>query len=168
VILFGSGKKNPWRFVLDTVFVVGDSQIEHNARNQPSVLDSAISPSYREVTIDRWYAADVPPSQTHRLYFGATPEKQVAGMFSFFPCCLLDLGEEMFARPVIKLPGYVTPSQTQKYKLSFVTENDAAKVWRDVVAQVLEADLRLGVRADVPRRAAGAARVATKADPLRC
>lgn len=167
VILFGSGKKSPSRFLLDMVFVVGEKAIDHNACNQFKALDGAISSPYREVTIDRWYAGEVPPSQTHRLYFGATPEKQVTGMFSFFPCRPLDGARDAFPRPLIKLPGYVTLSQTQKYKLTVVSESEAAEVWCNVVQQVLDAGSLLGTRADVPPRVADADPV-DKTEPLGC
>jgi hypothetical protein len=167
VILFGSGKKNPPRFLLDTLFVVGETAIDHNSSNQLAVLNGSISTAYREITIDRWYAAGLPPTQTHRLYFGAIPDEPVGGMFSFFPCSPLDHDGGPFPRPTIKLPGYVTPSQTQKYKLTEVGDKEAADVWNDVVAQVLDSGRALGVRADLPHRVADPGSPAN-ADPVRC
>ena len=144
---------------------VGRKAIDHNAGNQAQVLDHAISRAYREVTIDRWYAAPVPAWQTHRRYFAATPEAPVAGMFSFFPCPSL-VGGQGFARPSITLPGFVTPSQTQKYKKTVVGDAKAVEAWRHVVAQVLGAGLGLGVRADMPR--AEVADAPPKVSALRC
>jgi len=82
VILFGSGRGR--RFVLDTVFVVGQRWIDHSRRTL-DVLDGKISREYRQITIDRWYAGNVPDDRVHRLYFGATVTHRFHGMFSFFP-----------------------------------------------------------------------------------
>jgi hypothetical protein len=151
VILFGSGKGR--QFVLDTVFVVGDRAIDHRSGNQTAVLDGQIASEYRQVTIDRWYAGYVPRDQIHRLYFGATPEQNVGGMFSFFPCKRHNNASNGFARPRIRVDGHVTQTATQKFKRSYISGIDhAAELWRDVVDQVLAADLRLGVRADLPQR----------------
>lgn len=156
VILFGSGRGR--RFVLDTVFVAGPRWIDHS-RQTLDRLDGRISDAYREITIDRWYApGDLSSTRMHRLYFGAAHDRPVGGMFSFFPCLPYDGGGSGFARPEIRLPGYVTPAQTQSYRREPVgAVAIAAEAWGSVVDQVLAAGLRLGVRAEVPpRRTTGA------------
>ena len=59
------------QFVIDTVFVTGPRWIDHSSADYLEVLDGAISPEYRESTIDPWYWGEIPASQRHRLYFGA-------------------------------------------------------------------------------------------------
>jgi len=165
LILFGSGLGR--RFVLDTVFVVGPRWIEHSRKTR-GALDGEISDEYREITIDRWYAGRLPDDRVHGLYFGATFDDPFHGMFSFFPCTEVDGSTRGFARPEIRLPGVVTPTQTQKYRRTPVASpRDATESWRSVVDQVLAAGLRLGIRADMPRRVAAATPV-PGAEPSGC
>lgn len=71
-------------------------------------------------------------------------------MFSFFPC--LPASEEPgFARPTIELPDYITANHRQGYRTEVVDLETAKQVWADVVRQVLQQGLWLGVRATMPR-----------------
>jgi hypothetical protein len=114
VILFGSCEDKS-AFVLDTVFVV-DRWIDHDRANYAQILRGAISQEYMQVTISAWYqepsekdsCAAVGQQETWRLYFGASYEKPLGGMYSFFPCRPYDAGSKGFARPAIKLPGVIT------------------------------------------------------------
>jgi len=166
VVLFGSGKNR--RFVLDTVLVVGERWIDHS-RQTLDRLDGQITDGYREVTIDRWYAGGVPDDRTHRLYFGATFDDPIEDMFSFFPCRPLADGDTRCpARPEIRLPGGITPTQTQKYKLTrLAARSQAADIWREVVRQVLAAGLRLGIAADLPSRVRACSPI-EQTDPAGC
>jgi hypothetical protein len=151
LLLFGSARGR--RFRLDTVFVVGEKAIDHARRNRVRRIGDAVPDAYWDITLNPWYAGHVPVGQIHRLYFGATPEQPVNGMFSFFPCRPLDADPDGFARPEIRLPGYVTPTQTQSFRRTLLAGGaEAEGLWRKVVAQVLKQDLVLGVRADMPKR----------------
>jgi hypothetical protein len=120
VILFGSCEdKNA--FVLDTVFVV-DHWIDHDRANYRKVLVGAISQEYKEVTISPWYqeplventsCAPTGSNETWRLYFGATYDKPLHGMYSFFPCLTDEPKSKGFARPRISLLGLVTGNLNQ-------------------------------------------------------
>jgi hypothetical protein len=154
IVLFGSCREKR-EFVVDTVFVV-DRWIDHDQANQrtPEVR-GAVSSTYGEVTLDPWYAGDVPAERSHRLYFGATPETPVDGMFSFFPCLPAPAAGRGFARPVIRIDGRITPQLLQGKKMTPLRDAEGAReLWAEVARQVEQQDLRLGVRAEPPRQKA--------------
>jgi hypothetical protein len=154
IILFGSCRARR-DFVIDTVFVV-DRWIDHGRANQQSPeVRGAVSSTYREVTLDPWYAGDVPAERSHRLYFGATPETPVDGMFSFFPCLTAHAAEQGFARPAIRVDRRITQHLLQGKKLTTLDDPEGAReLWAEVARQVEQQGLQLGVHAELPRREA--------------
>lgn len=153
LILFGSCRDRS-RFVLDAVFVVS-RYIDHRRDNHRAVLRGKVPRPYRTVTIDPWYAADVPAGRSHRLYFGATPARPVGGMFSFFPCRPYDQRSRGFPRPAIEIPELVNPGLVQGRKQALdLGTRELKGLWDDVVEQVLKTGhgLTLGVHAEMPRR----------------
>lgn len=152
IILFGSCLERRI-FVIDTVFVV-DRWIDHDRANQRlAEVRGAVSSTYGDVTLDPWYASDVPADRSHRLYFGATPESPVEGMFSFFPCLPTNVAEHGFARPKIRINGLITPHLNQGKKMTPMSDlTGAFGLWAEVARRVEEQGLRLGVRAELPRR----------------
>jgi hypothetical protein len=156
VVLFGSALD--YQFVLDTVFVVGDRWIDHTKADHSNRINGTISRAYREVTIEPWYSGDIPRDRVHRLYFGATPDRPVNGMFSFFPSLPIAEVANGFARPVIDIPRVITQSQTQSFQRTFLSSlDDAHSLWRQVIRQVRERGLLLGTHAELPFRREGAA-----------
>jgi len=154
VILFGSCQLRS-RFVIDTVFVVTRS-IDHSAADWERVLDDRVSRVYREVTLIPWYGSLLPDGQSHRLYFGATPENPIGGMFSFFPCQPSQPGGSGFARPEIVLPGRITPTLNQGTKItSDVRLDEMHRLWRQVADQVIAEGLALGTYAQLPELCSG-------------
>ena len=154
IILFGSCRDKS-KFVIDTVFVV-DRWLDHSQANQltPEIRD-AVSATYGEVTLDPWYARNVPRDQTHRLYFGATFEDKVDGMFSFFPCQTEKDAGSGFPRPIIRIDHWITQTLLQGKKMTALSDGEAAqRVWAEVIGQVEDQGLKLGVSADLPRRSA--------------
>ena len=155
VILFGSGRQRS-RFVVDTVFVVAGC-VDWNLADYRGKLKEAVPPEYFHATLEpiayEMQVRDLSPSQTFRLYFGATPEKPVEGMFSFFPCLPAKEGEANgFARPVLRRAGIITDNLTQGQRMN--PQPDVAAVrelWTEVARQVLDQKLRLGVHADLPK-----------------
>ena len=96
--------------------------------------------------------ADLPEGQSHRLYFGATPDNPVDGMFSFFPCLPYENDSRGFARPTISIPGYITPHLTQGKKMARDLDLvEVTNLWRAVMDQVEDQGLALGVHAETPR-----------------
>lgn len=152
IILFGSCREKR-HFVIDTVFVV-DRWIDHDRANQrtPEVR-GAVSSTYGDVTLDPWYAGDVPAEQSHRLYFGATPHAPVDGMFSFFPCLPARAADGGFARPEVHIDGRITSHLLQGKKMTHLPDADGGReLWADVARHVEEEGLKLGVRAELPGR----------------
>ena len=152
VVLFGSCKAG--QYLLDTVFVVAH-HIDHSRSDWKSRLEGKISSTYRKVTIEPWYKGDQPIGQSHRLYFGATPENPVCGMYSFFPCQLFGEGELGFPRPSVELCESITPTLRQGKKITRdVSLTDNAGLWKKVVRQVEKKGFMIGVHAELPPKCA--------------
>jgi hypothetical protein len=168
LVLFGSCR-GMTRFVIDTVFVVGDF-VDHTAADQRQKLEGRISDTYRTVTIDPWYRGPLPEGQSHRLYVGATPERSVGEMFSFFPCQPHAEDGRGFGRPEIQIPGRITNHLTQGKKIARdLTIEELGDLWRRVAEQVEDQGLSLGVHADLPQKRREGRRRAEDSDSLgRC
>lgn len=147
VILFGSCIDRS-KFVVDTVFVV-DRWLDHTQADRDEVLKGT-SDVYCAGTIEPWYSGSGPDSNSYRLYFGATPDAPINGMFSFFPASTLGRHPNGYPRPEIRL-DVITPTLTQGKRLNpQATLGDVKELWRDVIEQVEGAGLMLGVHADFP------------------
>jgi hypothetical protein len=92
VILFGSCVGG--QFAIDTVLVVADRRENHNAGNFQR-LKNLVPRAYWEVTLRALYYSDESSGcrerctgDSYRLYWGASFDNRVDGMFSFFPCML--------------------------------------------------------------------------------
>lgn len=142
VILFGSCVRE--RFALDTVFVV-DSWIDYTLPNHNHALDDRISQTYEEVTICR-----IGGCHSNRLYFGATFDNPVEGMFSFFPCCPHKEMPQGFVRPTISLPCVVSDRNKRGRKYTYGTTAEFKIHWKSVVDQVERQNLSLGVYTELP------------------
>lgn len=162
VILFGSCVAKS-EFVLDTLFVVED-WIEHGRRDYRERL-AEVPETYKDVTVSPWYqepfsdskaCARAYTSETWRLYFGATHERPLEGMFSYFPCLPYGQARKGFARPRIRLDGIITDNLTQGKKLNpQASLHTVKRLWDEVTAQVKEQALALGMYAEMPPRRAG-------------
>jgi hypothetical protein len=163
VILFGScvGRQD---FVLDTVFVV-DDWIDHNRADFRKLLADAVPEAYKVITVSPWYhesfsenkgCIKTVASQSWRLYFGAMFENPIHGMFSFFPCLPYEDGSKGFARPRIRIPRIVTGNLTQGQRLNPQNGLHSVKtLWEEVVRQVIEQGLMLGVCTEIPQQVQG-------------
>lgn len=158
VLLFGSYKKKPG-FVLDTVFVV-DCWVDYDLLDYNDTLDRKITETFENVTLatlkhEAEEAAKTEPMRNPnvslRLYYGATPQHPVDGMFSFFPCRPYAEGDKGFARPTIRMEGKITDTLTQSRKCTYEANPDkVCSWWKDAVNQVLAKGLHLGVRTRLP------------------
>jgi hypothetical protein len=165
VILFGSKRPMRPEFTLDTVFVVSDF-VDHSRRDYRRKLAGVVSETYVAVTLGPWYGDDDgcavhetesgcvtrETERSYRLYLGATLENPVDGMFSFIPCVDADRIARGFARPAINIPGVITPSMTQNKRLN--PRHNVAEIyplWAEVVKQVIDQELALGVQVELPR-----------------
>ena len=170
VIAFGSGKmiggKRKW--VLDTVLVVRDS-VPYDPLNPREALEGKVPDEFLEVTggpLAVWAedlrkgsasAACAPKSEQLRLYLGATPDHRVNEMFSFFPA-IPAVGKSNFSRPVVSLDHkYFNPNnwQAPKGARCNLCPDTLRGLWESLVAQVRNAGLLLGTRAEMPERRTG-------------
>lgn len=159
VILFGSCEDRS-AFALDTVFVV-DRWIDHDREIYSKTLNGAVSQEYLQVTISAWYqepsesnsCAPRGQEQTWRLYFGASYDMPLRGMYSFFPCLPHAAKSRGFARPTIRIPGVITNNLNQGKKLSELSSVDEMRLlWEEIVEQVRKQGMALGVYAELPKR----------------
>ena len=154
VILFGSGQHRS-QFVVDTVFVVAD-HVDWNLSNYRERLKDVVPPEYFHATLEpiahEMKVRDLSPSQTFRLYIGASPEHPVDGMFSFFPCLPAAKGAARgFARPIVRRPGIITDNLTQGQRMNPTPDPATVRaLWTDVARQILDQHLLLGTHADLP------------------
>ncbi len=158
VILFGSciEKKH---FVLDTLFVVSH-WIDHDEPTYKDVLKNKISNIYTDVVISPWYQESVlgcgpkkvSIKESYRLYYGATYYNKIGGMFSFFPCLPFHKESKGFARPKIVMPE-ITDNLSQGKKIKHQSNlSQMKRLWDDVVSQVVNHNLEIGVYAELPEK----------------
>lgn len=145
LILFGSDLAG--RFVLDTVFVVA-GWIEHDCDNYAAALAGVASDAHMRAGVapfHGWRKRGV-----LRYYAGANPGECVSGMFSFVPCRPIMGSHSGFARPAIRLDGFIAPNIRQQARSSDpLAVSEIAQLWRHVVNQVAEHELALATRLDL-------------------
>jgi len=150
LILFGSQLQK--QFVLDTVFVVDDNIIPHNRLTINEGLTADVSETFRSVTLDPMYwDKNVSDKATHSLYSGAHLNSQFDSMFSFFPCLPHSDGAyARFARPVIDIPAVINQKLQQGQKGTELLPEQTKEIWFQVVEQVRNQGLHLGISAAEP------------------
>lgn len=175
VIIFGSCKKQKlqnlkikelWKFVVDTVFVVGnyiDYKFDYKSTknglkvlNEPFNLpEDYIIEEYFKISLYHFMKSlkskKYKKNIKYRLYIGATYEKQYNEMFSYFPCQPYGKGTQGFQRPNIRLDE-IKQTQTQGINgtKTAIDIQKAKKLWNDVTNQILNQKLMLGIRAKMP------------------
>jgi hypothetical protein len=158
VILFGSSVCG--KFVLDTAFVVQDYK-DYNCTAYPSALRDCVPPAYADVVLKPLCQSGCsheqgrPPDDDapYRLYIGATYDRPIHGMFSFFPRMPRHERCERFQRPEVKihLRKFSSPPVAYRIKRE-VDKSELRGLWQSAVDQVLEAGLWLGIEAQTPER----------------
>lgn len=148
VILFGSCRADSFR--LDTVFVV-DRFVDHSKKDFKEKLRD-LPQEYFDVMLLPMYYSKGPCPKRGRLYYGATPERSVDGMFSFFPCQPVASSPRGFVRPKISIPDVISDSLKMNMKLEAVDLSRIRDLWSCVRSQVESAGLSLGVYAELPER----------------
>jgi hypothetical protein len=151
LVLFGSARGGG--FVLDTVFVIGQ-RVGTFVPAQGNTLgeDEAFFCS----TLDSLNTSEEEKVRraTFTLFRGATPSARTEGMFSFTPCLPADGDIPRFVRPAIELPGVLnraswqTPAGAKRPR----PQDEVTQIWHRVVAQVIEQDLALATRLELPFR----------------
>lgn len=140
LVLFGSTLHG--EFVLDTAFVVGES--EEYTRRTTRHLD--VPAWTRAVVFDPLCGGE--GDDTFRLYRGRRPDDG-DGPYSFVPCLPYRADGSGFARPVIRLP-WLNPRLTQGAGARPADARRVRDVWTEVVNQVEAAGLCLGVELAPP------------------
>ena len=150
LILFGSRLQE--QFVLDTVFVVDDNIIPHNRLTWNEELSADVSETFRSVTLDPMYwDKNVSDEATHSLYSGAHLDSRFHSMFSFFPCLpYTDPERARFVRPVIDIPSVINHKLQQGQKGTELVPEQTKEIWLQVVEQVRNQGLHLGIGAVEP------------------
>lgn len=145
VILFGSSVQH--RFVLDSVLVVA-GWIEHRRRGD---LAGHADEAYMRATLDPMYGWGE-DRRTYRLYFGATADEPVDGMFSFVPCRPAVGSRSGFARPAVELDGLINPNARMQARMLDVDVERIPEFWRAVVEAVRSEGLALATRLELEAR----------------
>lgn len=171
LILFGSQDRRRSEFFIDTVFVVDEGCPYVQERVRTELAPPKVSNTYYSVSvapmIEDTGCAPVSKKETKQvLYSGATYEKPVHEMFSFFPCQRYRQQGRGFARPVIKLDEHARRPDGKSVPIvdgsmfnakrytCHGSLDEVADIWRQIVGQVVERGLLLGVEADEPEHRA--------------
>ena len=150
LILFGSKVRS--EFVLDTVFVVGNEP-EAFTRGEAKKIecDSWI----RSVVFDPLHESSGRGDELFRLYRSRQFDEAPDGPFSFVPCLPHEAAAQGFVRPVITLGSrWINPSLAMGAKATKGSMAEVADLWGEVVRQVSDAGLSLGVQLEVPPESA--------------
>jgi hypothetical protein len=157
LILFGSPLKNPARFILDTVFVIGDAdQHPDAAARHPYGDDLLTDVAYRPV-------ANGSKDWPFTTYVGIGPT-ETGEPFSFAPCLPADAEDPWFARPVLEPQGVLAPYLVSAKPMGQIirpaTRDQVRAAWEEVVSQVVDRDGRAMAThfPDPPRRSVASQR----------
>lgn len=134
VILFGSkGHQGETSFFqIDTVFVVGD-YLEYDTRNADALIDERVPEIYRKIVYKMAFPEPTMVSMKLRLYFGATYDNPINGMYSFVPAKPFAQGIEGFPRIQIKNKPYITDNLSQGFKTTQMrTLDESYAIWSEV------------------------------------
>lgn len=146
LILFGSNLAG--RFVLDTALVVA-GWAEHDCDTFDEKLAGVASEAHMRAGLAPFHGWG--EKGTLRYYAGATPANPVFGMYSFVPVRPADGATSGFARPPIELDRFIEPNLRQQVRSSEPVDlATVARLWRQVVGQVLDRELALATRLDLP------------------
>lgn len=169
VILFGSNrkewvnkaqkKKKMW-FVLDTVFVVSDSPapITYSINNFVSRIRPHVSRDYFNISFISAHSSNlnsqvaIPTQNGFKLYYGATYSNPIDDMFSFVPALPYEKTvTQGFKRPTISIQNVISNGLNTNFNPSAENNQYLTKcLWKETARQVLQQDLFLGIRFDVP------------------
>jgi hypothetical protein len=80
-------------------------------------------------------------------------ERPLNGMYCCFPCLPYEDGKRGFLRPRISIRGIITDNLYQGKKLNpQASLHNVKALWDEVVGQIEEQGLSLGIFTDMPRR----------------
>lgn len=159
VLLFGSCPSK--QFLLDTVLVIDRSEL-YLRGDGPSRFKGKVANSFMEATLKPLARPGLIPQgcaqpttcteeQQYRLYWGASPENSVNGMFSFVPARLASIPMAAFQQPNVTrlFPGSVPASFGDRFRGSGTAEQ-VKKAWVAVAELVVQKGYVLGTALRVP------------------
>jgi hypothetical protein len=151
IVSFGSRKKGvggDFEFVLDTVFVVGETVGEFTV---DSSTDLDCPPWVQDVVFEPLRRDPKRPTTKFRLYRGRTYDEAASGPFCFVPCRPYERGGSAFPRPTIQLDRrWINPNLPMGAKATKATKSELSDLWHEIARQVNAAGLERGVKLAVP------------------
>lgn len=143
LIIFGFQKKNPFRFIVDTVFVIGD-YLDFTSATL-SALQSRISE--KDYLIIEQNMPFLIPGKRYRCYFGATPQEPFNDMYSFVPCCLYNQGKNKFLEITNNIPNIISIKKSQGVTQTKCNSiNDVKNMWNNIKTLTAQQGLLEGTR----------------------
>ncbi len=127
IILFGSTKEESF-FQLDTVFVVSH-YVEYNSSDPNALIGIEGIENYREIVFKMVFPIPDEHSLKLRLYFGATYENPVEGMYSFSPSKLWNNDEIGFPRIQLQNINHLTNNVNANPKITTISEEEISEFW---------------------------------------
>ena len=143
LILFGSthGKtKTDAHFQLDTVYVVGDF-IDYDASDSEAFSDMPELETYRQIVYKKAFPIPSPQRLRLRLYFGATPDDPISGMYSYSPAKVSDDIAYGFPRVALRDMPFLTNNLNASPRSSQVTQPEIIEFWESVRKMTRQAGL---------------------------
>jgi len=156
LILFGSSIDS--RFVIDTVFVVGERKI-YNTSNIENIDDDSI---YTDIVLKMACKEDKSDGEQYTLYYGATykDRNKYNGMFSFVPAKAYNGREQCFPRFYFhddfyksendKLNKYITQRQTEGINSTRDININEVKVFWEYIKNEVSKKYKLGLNFEIP------------------
>lgn len=130
IILFGATKgklRETSFFQLDTVFVVSHF-LEYDISDADALKDHDIG-IFREIVYKMAFPKPASYALKLRLYFGATHDKPINGMYSFAPCKIWESREYGFQRVQLKDLEYLTNNLNAAPKITNTTIEESFIFW---------------------------------------
>jgi hypothetical protein len=157
VVIFGRGSYRRNAYWMDTCLVIETiesvrlGEVETQEFGSDVVHDVVLWPLVSEA---RASGSDL-GAVDYSLYRGVAPGIDPRrGPFSFFPAALADERPDGFARPTLSptgpLEGLLKGNLQQGFTRQDATRDRLLEAWSEIVEQVAEAGLLLGVRAEPP------------------
>jgi hypothetical protein len=134
IVIFGSkGHQGSTSFFqIDTVFVVAD-YLEYDTHSADALIDNRVPDTYRGIVYKMAFPEPTEVPLKLRLYFGATYDNPLHGMYSFVPAKPYKQGEEGFPRIRMKNKPYITDNLSQGYKTTGMQSLDKIYVvWSEI------------------------------------
>ena len=148
IVVFGSRFSN--EFVIDTVFVVGDTPEQY----RPASLDMERFDDWVQATVFDPLARSDHRDVSFRLYRGRRYAGTIDEPFSFVPCLPFNGSPRGFPRPRLRLESrWVAPRLAMGAKATPVSADQLATLWQHILGTIEAAGLAMATQVQAPARA---------------